>query len=474
MRLTVSEMMTALAELGPALIQGGVGTVLTGLATDSRSIKEGEIFLALSGDNFDGHDFVPSALAKGAAGAVVRSGWSAGQSLDEGATIIEAGDTLIGLNLIARHWRLAHPIPILAITGSLGKSSVKEMVAAILAVKRRILKNRGNYNNTVGLPLTLLELEEETEAAVVELGVNGLGPMSGEAEMARLVDTCRPQVGLITNIGPIHLEGLGDLDGVARTKTVLWRNQGPETAAVVNLDDPMLVQAAEAFDGPKFTFGQSAEAQVRLKGIRPQDPDGCEVELSIKGEEIKVLLPTVGLFQGFNAAAACAGALAMGAGTAEMIHGLASFESLNHRLRIIPGEGGLTIIDDAYNANPPAMPHALKTLTRLCPNGHKAAAVLGQMAELGRESEAAHRRLGEEVGRSGVDLLIALGPWAEVTVAEARAAGLKKAQVAPDREAAAQMTLQTLEPGDWVLIKGSRMMGMEKIVDLLTGGEDGT
>jgi len=473
-RLTVSEMMTALAEFSPVLIQDGVGTVLAGLATDSRSIKEGEIFLALSGDNFDGHDFVPNALAKGAAGAVVRSGWAAGQSLDKGAIIIEVGDTLIGLNLIARHWRLAHPIPILAITGSLGKSSVKEMVAAILAVKRRVLKNRGNYNNTVGLPLTLLELEEGTEAAVVELGVNGLGPMSGEEEMARLVDTCRPQVGLITNIGPIHLEGLGDLDGVARTKTVLWRGQGPGTTAVVNLDDPRLVRAAKSFDGPKITFGQSAEAQVRLKKVRPQGQAGCEVELSIQGQEIRVLLPTVGLFHGFNAAAACAGALALGAGAEEMTEGLASFESLNHRLRIMPGEGGLTIIDDAYNANPPAMPHALKTLTRLCPNGRKAGAVLGQMAELGRESEAAHRRLGEEVGRSGVDLLIALGPWAELTVAEARAAGLKKAHVAPDRETAAQMARQALTPGDWVLVKGSRMVGMEKVVDLLTGGKDGT
>ncbi len=470
MRLEVPEMLSALTELNPTLVSGRSEAVLSDLTTDSRRLKPGQLFVALSGERFDGHDFIDSVLAQGAGGVLARAGWSRGRTLPGEAVIVEVADTLMGLGFLARHWRLKHALKILAVSGSMGKSTVKEMAADILAVGRLTLRNEGNFNNLIGLPLTLFRIEAATEAAVVEMGINLKG------EMQRLVDMARPQAGLLTNIAPVHLDGLGGLDGVVAEKTALWRGLGPEGVAVVNVDDPRLSRAASRFKGPKVTFGTRAKADVRLVTAQPRALNGLagglEVVLSVVGKTIWASIPAVGRFQGLNAAAACAGALTLGAEPAEMAAGLKRFRPLSHRMRLLKGVKGIKILDDAYNANPRAMTEALETLKNLCPPQNKAAAVLGQMAELGQESEAAHRALARAVARAGVEVLVALGPWAKLVVTEARAAGMDQVIEAADPAAAAAAVLETLSEGDWVLVKGSRVVGLEKAVACLTGESD--
>ena len=339
MRFEAGQIAVACAEAGGRLVNGRPETVFTGLSTDSRAIRPGQVFVALSGDNFDGHRFAAQALADGAAGLVVRTGWLAEQSVPVDAAVIEVEDTLAGLGLIARQWRLAHQAPVLAISGSMGKSSVKEMAAAILAVSRRVVKNEGNFNNLIGLPLTLLKINEETEAVVVEAGINQVG------EMERLADIARPQAGLLTNVGPVHLEGFGDLEGVLKAKTALWRVLDDSGVAVVNLDDPLLSRAAGELTCRKITYGRAEAADVRLTGYEPKNGLGLNLDLRVAGRPLQAFVPALGSFQAQNAAAACAGALALGASAADMAEGLAGFTPLKHRCgcsRTAPGSTSST------------------------------------------------------------------------------------------------------------------------------------
>ncbi len=453
------------------MVRGSLALVLSGLTTDTRRLEPGRLFVALEGERFDGHDFAERALQEGAGGVLVRFGWSEGRELPFGGLVVEVNDTLTALGLLARWWRLQHRIPILAVSGSMGKTSVKEMIASIMSVSHRVLKTEGNLNNLIGLPLTLFRLEAAHEMAVVELGVSLPG------EMERLVDIARPQAGLLTNVAPVHLAGLGGLDGVARAKTALWRGMNGDAVAVVNLDDPRLREAAKDFPGPKVTFGASeaaAEADVRLAWVEHKGLDGQGLEMIVRGERDRFFLPAVGDFYGLNAAAACAGALALGADIEEMAEGLRHFSQPGHRMRPLKGVGGLTIIDDAYNANPEAMRAVMETLIRIKPNGNRLAAILGQMAELGEAAEEAHRQLGQDAGRLGIDPVIAVGPWSGQVVEGARQGGASEALEADDAEQAAALVRQRLASGDWLLIKGSRVAGLERAVAALTGEDDGT
>ncbi|MBW1713743.1 MAG: UDP-N-acetylmuramoyl-tripeptide--D-alanyl-D-alanine ligase [Deltaproteobacteria bacterium] len=478
MRLSAREILSACADLEPELVQGEPETVFNGLSTDSRTVAPGQLFVALKGERFDGHDFVFQALKRGAAGALVDSAWADGalskedgQGIDQ-AVIIATTDSLTGLGRVGRHWRLKFSAPVLAISGSIGKSTVKEMAASILAVSRRVRKNQGNLNNLIGLPLTLATIDQADQTVVVELGVNQPG------EMERLADMARPEAALLTNIAPVHLEGLGDMAGVARAKTALWRALTPQGRAVVNLDDPFLAAAGQEFSGPKITFGSLAagvkEADVILVSAQPAGAEGLDLELAVRGMTCRTRIQALGhVFQGQNATAACAGALALGAGVEDMVQGLSRFQQLDHRMRLLKGRGGLVVLDDAYNANPLSMTAALKTLRQITPAQARAGAILGQMAELGSQAEAAHQALGQEAARAELDLLIALGPWAKTVLSAAKKAGLKETREAQNQTQAADLVLSLLGRGDVVLVKGSRVAGLEQTVALLTGGGHG-
>ena len=462
--MTATEIFNALSDLHPRWAGRPIGNdaVFKGLTTDSRQIVRGGLFVALVGEKFDGHRFVAQALDQGAAGALVQTGRLTEAELSSlSGPAIATDDSLAALGRIALAWRLQHDIPILAVTGSMGKSSVKEMAADILSVDRSTLRNQGNFNNLIGLPLTLLRLTDDRQAAVVELGINQIG------EMEQLVAIAQPTVGLITNAAEVHVEYLGDLAGVARAKTALWRGMPAGATAVVNLDDPYLKAAAEEYDGPKIGFGRSEEAEVRFRDCRPDGAEGLIVDLAYQGRNFSAPLKAFGLFQGFNAAAACAGAAALGVGVDQMIEGLSRFSGMKHRLGLKVSPAGWNVLDDVYNANPAAMVEALKTLVRLSEGQGRRAAALAHMAELGRRSEEAHIELGRRAAEMKLDLLVALGPWAELTAKTARDNGLIAVETAADMAAAAEILADRLDPGDWLLVKGSRSAGLERLVDLI-------
>ncbi len=471
MRLAVREIMEGLAQAAPVLVQGGPETVFTGLSTDSRTVAQGQLFVPLVGERFDGHDFIGQAFEAGASGTLIDSSRpQAGEERPAGAVIIRVSDTLRALGFLARYWRSGAKAQVLAVSGSMGKSTVKEMVAAILSRRFRVHKNQGNFNNLIGLPLTLLEMDRDIERVVVELGVNLVG------EMERLADMAWADAALLTNIGPVHLEGLGGQDGVIRAKTELWKRMKPGGIAVVNLDDEVLKEASAALPGPKVTFGtleKSPSADVVLHQVLPDPDRGLDLILEIRGRVCETSLAAVGLFQGINAAAAAAGALALGAGPEEICDGLADFRTISQRMRLLRGRGGMTILDDSYNSNPQAMEQALATLVRLTPQGQRSVAALGQMAELGDLAPEAHREVGRAAAGKGLDLLLTMGPFAGIVVEAAREAGLKNAFEVAGPEEAAQKLAEYGNPGDLVLIKGSRVARMEDLVSLLAEARDG-
>ncbi len=464
------EIMEALAIQAPVLLQGDPDFVFQGLTTDSRRAAPGQLFVPLVGENFDGHEFIGRALAAGASGALldqartgIQDGWP------RSAAVVQAKDTLEGLGLIAGWWRRGLPAQVLAVSGSMGKSTVKEMAASILEQRYRVHKNKGNFNNLIGLPLTLLAAGPDTEKIVVELGINQLG------EMERLAEIARADAALLTNVGPVHLEGLGGLEGVVRAKTELWRRMKPGGTAVVNLDDRFLKDAAAGIPGEKVTFGtagKSPGADVLLRRVRPAGDGGLNLVLEIEGKACEADLPAVGLFQGLNAAAAAAGAYALGAGLDDICGGLTEFEPIPHRMRLLKGVDGLTLLDDSYNANPGAMEQALATLVQLTPQGGRSLAVLGPMAELGEESGEAHRRLGIYVAGQGLDLLVTMGAFAGVVAEAAREAGLAGVWEADGPKEAARILFDFGRQGDFVLIKGSRVARMEELVSLMSEVRD--
>ena len=460
MKFTMGRIMKALEPVGPALRQGGPEAVFSGVSTDSRTIRPGQLFVPLVGERFDGHDYLDQALSAGAAGALVRSERNRGDWPIR-AAIIAVPDTLEGLGLIARAWREDLRVQLLAVSGSMGKSTVKEMAAEILSIRYRVHKNKGNLNNLIGLPQTLLAMEPGVEKAVVELGINLTG------EMERLAEIAQADAALLTNIGPVHLEGLGGMEGIVRAKTELWRRLKPGAVALVNLDDEALREASAAIPGEKLTFGtagKSPGAQVLLRRAEVEPGGGLRLVLEAGGKVCETTLTALGRYQGLNAVAAAAGAYALGAGLDEICEGLAEFRTLDHRMSLLKGRDGLTILDDSYNANPLAMEEALATLVQITPPGARRIAVLGQMAELGRAALAAHRELGCRAAGLRLDGLIALGPFAGVVAEEAYQAGLTRTFEADGIEEAGERLKSLARPGDYVLVKGSRVAGLERLV----------
>ncbi|HQR68827.1 MAG TPA: UDP-N-acetylmuramoyl-tripeptide--D-alanyl-D-alanine ligase, partial [Thermoanaerobaculia bacterium] len=384
---------------GARLLRAGAGAVFDGVSTDTRSIAPGSLFVALRGERFDAHDFLLEAAAKGAAGAVVRRGTEIPAGAAPGFALFEVEETRAALGALARFHRERHALPLGAVAGSNGKTTTKEMAAAILRTRGDALATEGNLNNEVGVPLTLLRLEPTHRAGVVEMG------MSGPGEIARLTAIVRPTAGLVTLIGEEHLEFLKDLDGVAAAEGELYRGLGEGAAAVVNADDPRCVaQAERAAPGVRrISFGRSPTADVRLLRVTPLGTEGQEILLEGeegeggagrgplaenlqrsrggRREERAVRLSFVGEHNAMNAAAAAALARALGFSWDEVASGLAAARPFVHRSRLLSA-GGVTILDDCYNANPSSMAAALATLGTLAGGGRRVA-VLGDMLELG-------------------------------------------------------------------------------------------
>ncbi|MGZ5380917.1 MAG: UDP-N-acetylmuramoyl-tripeptide--D-alanyl-D-alanine ligase [Thermoanaerobaculia bacterium] len=444
------------------------------VSTDTRTLVPGALYVALKGDRFDGHAFLAEAAAKGATAAVVRKGTAA-----RGVPLFEVEDTLRALGALAAFHRRRFSIPVAAVGGSAGKTTTKEMVAAILRARGPALATEGNFNNEIGVPLTLLKLGREHRAAVVELG------MSNPGELARITAIACPDAAVLTLVAAEHLEFLKDLDGVAAAEGELYRGLSPGAIAVVNADDARCVAQAERVAGGvgKIFFGRSALADVRLVGSTSLGVEGMNI--CLEGEEglrgaggerrgknrqrsrVDVRLGFVGEHNAMNAAAAAALALSLSYTFEEISRGLSLARPFAHRLRVVAGAGGITILDDCYNASPASMEAALATLVEVKKGGSgRAIAVFGDMLELGAFEEEAHRSLGRGA-RGRVDVAAFFGPRSLHSFEEFSSSASSFSAHFTEVQPLLAWLRPRLQPGDTVLVKGSRGMKLERVVDAL-------
>lgn len=451
------------------LLQGNPYIPVGSISTDTRTVRDGDCFVALPGDRFDGHTFLAAAVAKGAVAVILaKDRPEARAGLPDGIAVIEVEDTLTAYGSLARYRRGLFHGPVIGITGSNGKTSTKEMLAGVLGKSYRVLKNQGNFNNLVGVPMTLLAMDREHEAAVIEMGINVPG------EMERLVGMVRPTAGIITNVHPAHLEGLGSLERILEEKGKLWSALGDDGLAVVNADDKLLEALSHTLACRKIRFSVTdAPADVRLGNGIEILPGGTRFTIDFGGEKAEVLIPLLGLHQVRNALAAAAAAFALGMSPADIASGLTSFLPARQRMQIHTLRGGRVLVDDTYNANPCSMLAAVQTVLQGS-GGAPVVAVLGEMRELGPDSPVLHRDLGKEIGTLGLSCLITLGGLGEQIAEGALEAGMTRATAvhASSHEEIVKMLEKGFPEGAWLLVKGSRGMTMERVVQGVLADEN--
>ncbi len=463
MTFVVEEILKA---TGGRLLQGEERTSFRGVSTDSRTVGEGELFVALKGERFDGHHFAVEALKKGAGGVIVEEErardirWNGYRP----SPVIAVKDSLCALGDIARAQRRRFATPVVALTGSNGKTTTKEMISACLETTFPVLKTKGNLNNLIGLPLTLLELTERERIVVLEMGMNVPG------EIRRLTEIAEPDVGLITNIDRVHLEGMGSVERIKEEKGELFRRMKQDGTILINQDDPRVIELAGGFRGQKITFGIDHPADVMAKEIEFKGMKGTSFTLVTEGMTLEITLPYLGWHFVPNALAAVSAASLFGIDLEKVKKALEHLPPSPMRMEVLQLKGGVNLINDAYNANPRSMELALEVLSRMKGEG-RGFAVLGDMLELGDDSVEAHQRIGKRAGELSVDYLLALGEFAAVLIESAIRHGMdsEKVRIAESHAEAISFLRKMIREGDWILVKGSRRMGMEKIADGLIG-----
>jgi UDP-N-acetylmuramoyl-tripeptide--D-alanyl-D-alanine ligase len=455
MKLDVSQIA---AITGGTLLPERAAAHISGESTDSRTVRSGDLFVALRGPHFDGHDFIARAVDGGAA-ACLSEEVIAGLPVP----VVRVADTLQAFGDLAAALRGDFSGPLVAVTGSSGKTSTKEMLAAILALTGPGLKTEGNFNNLIGLPHTLFRLAPEHRWAVLEMG------MSARGEIARLARIARPGIGIVTNIGPAHLQQLGSLDGVARAKGELFAALPAGGTAIINGDDERVARLPVANGVRRVMFGVNEAAEVRAEAVAA-DGRGIGFCLVLPDGRWPVRLRVPGSYNVANALAAAAAAYVLGVDGERIARGLADFRSCGGRMGVKELASGALLLEDFYNANPLAVQAALTALNEL-PGGGRRIAVLGDMLELGETAAELHRQTGLAAARR-VDMLILLGAMAEATAAGARRGGMapQSVWVVTSHAEAVRLLEDLLHPGDKVLVKGSRGMTMEKICQALCDG----
>jgi len=451
--------------LGARPPAGGAEHEVEGYSIDSRTVKPGELFFAIVGPRVDGHEYVGRAVAAGAVAAVVQRGGPA--TFPDAPAIVRVKDTTRALQDLGAHARRARPLRVAGITGSAGKTTAKEMTAAVLAQRFTLLKSEGNLNNTYGLPLMLLRLRDEQEAAVLEMG------MSYKGEIARLVEIADPDVGAILNVLKVHIEHFGTIDRIAEAKGELFAGMRPDAVAVYNADDRLVSRLGRAFPGPSISYGLTTKkAAIGAEGIEVDGLRGSRFVLRHDGGRVPVSLSLPGRHNVYNALAAAAIGRAFGLDGEEIRRGLeavrpASMRGVLHRL---PND--VEVLDDSYNSNPAAMEKALEALVAATPRGRRVL-VSGDMLELGDYAGPAHARLGRRVARARIDLFVAVGPLHKKAAGAAASSGAAEVRHFDDSEAAAAFVAAAARPGDLVLVKGSRGMKMERVVQALLAAGGG-
>ncbi len=444
---------------GGVLLAGEQGNKFYGITTDSRKAEDGNLFIALQGEKYDGHDFIRRALEQGAAGLLVHNETKLEPALPgKKVTVIKVADTLQALGDLAQNYRKRFSIPVIGLTGSSGKTTTKEMMAAIIGRARITLTTEGNLNNLIGLPQTIFRLMKDHELAILEMGTNTRG------EIKRLTQIAAPDIGLITNIGPAHLAGFGSVDIVREEKGDLFFNMDPAGTAIVNVDDEAVRIISERWLGRRITFGMSPDADVTAKDIEKNGARGVRFKLVIGGNVIKLDMKIVGIHHVYNALAAAAAAWAAGIDCKTIAEGLAAFQPVSGRMQMIKLQNCAYVLDDSYNANPASVREALMTLKDL-KNHHSGYVFLGDMLELGAAADEMHRKIGFLMATIGVNAVFLKGDFSAVTAAGAIEGGMLPQNIffLSEEEDGMLFLKNNLKKCDWILVKGSRRLKMEKI-----------
>jgi len=445
----------------------GDGRVAVGrVSIDTRSLQPGDLFVAIHGERVDGHRFVGDALRNGAIGAIVhQTPAPLEMRTDRAVLMIQVLDTTRALQDMARDIRRRSGAKVVAITGSAGKTTTKEIAADFLSSRFSVFRNKGNLNNHIGLPLSLLELRSRPEIAVVELGMNHPG------EIRTLVDIAEPNVRVWTNVGDAHLGFFESADAIADAKAEILERASPGDVLVANANDRRVMERARAFTGHVMTFGIDIDADVRGTSVDHRGLEGMEADVTTWAGSARLRTPLLGTGNLSNVLAAMAIGTHFGVSLQDMIDHAARLTPAYHRGELLRLPGGLTLIDDSYNSSPAALKRALETLSAATGSARKVA-VLGEMLELGAHSERLHRECGRAAAEAGLDVLIAVGGDPAAALArEAVASGMPEARVSHvgTREEAADVALKQVRPGDLVLVKGSRGIGVDLVVERLKG-----
>ena len=445
---------------GGRLVSGSEEVSFKTISTDTRTIKRGDLFVALAGQNYDGHNFLKKALEGGARGVLVATDYISNNpsASGSGGLWIAVQDTLKALGDLAAFGRRQSDVSVVAITGTNGKTTTKEMTASVLGQNFNVLRTPGNLNNLVGLPLTLFGLSDSHEWAVLELAMNQPG------EIRRLSEISNPDLGVITNIEAGHLEGLKDIDGVMEAKGELLEVMGKNNTAILNIDDERVCRLAERFSGRVVTFGIETSAEVSGVPIS-QTRSGSSFDLSWYDETVRVTLNIPGKGAIYNALAAATVGYRADISIEEVKKGLEAAVTLPGRTEISTLPGGIQLINDTYNANPGSVAAAIETLCSLKGRG-RGILVIGDMLELGQHAQSAHKHIGILAARAEIAGLYATGEYSGTVAEGAAGAGMDHKKIFIGTHQQIVETLKgRLGPGDWVLVKGSRLMAMEKVVE---------
>ena len=436
--------------------------VAVGYSIDSRTVGAGQLFFAVKGERLDGHDFVEQALGRGAVAAVVRKDQLDRYPIKTGLLAVE--DTLAALQTLAMAVRKRWGKPLVAVTGSAGKTTTKEALAHVLSSRFRVLKSEGNFNNHFGLPLMLLKLEPEYDVAVIEMG------MSHAGEIRALAKIAQPEIGVVTNVAPVHLEFFDSLAGIARAKYELIESLPATGTAVLNADDDYVSQFGRGFRGKVVMYGTRATADVRAENIQSKGRDGVEFDVVTGGVREHAALQLVGEHNVLNALAAVAVGLERGLKPSEAVGSLTTLAPAEKRGQVLQ-LGNITVINDCYNSNPKALNAMVDALAAM--KAQRRIVVAGEMLELGPAGEEMHRQAGKHIAQKKIDVLLGVRGLAEAMVDEAKQAGAT-AKFVPDSEEAGEWLAREARDGDVVLLKASRGVKLEQAIEIWKSRRDGS
>ena len=444
--------------IGGQLLQGDPDCLFRGVSINSRTVSKGALFVCIKGERFDGHDFLADVIDKKVGGIILSNPEKL--PVESGPFVIQVPDTLKALQDLAGFQRKRFPFKVVAVTGTNGKSTTKEMISAILATKFKTLKTQGNLNNHIGLPLTLLQREPSHEVGVLEMGMSAMG------EIKRLAEIAQPDIGVITNISEGHLVQLKNLKDIQSAKGELFDSLTEKGTAIVNADDPLVLELARSLRARTVTFGIDQPADVRASEIESKDNLGFQCKVKLFDKTLSIRLPYLGYCNIYNTLAALATGYSLGIQEETMTRGLEKYQRMSQRNEQVRHKG-IDLINDTYNANPRSMTEALKTLDNFKTQGRRIF-VIGDMLELGDRSIPAHKNLGEEIAQSKANILVTVGKLAGLSAKSAQTLAGEKIQILEfaDHQEAAEFLIQEARSGDCVMFKGSRGTAMEKILQI--------